>query len=43
MKIKCQEHYDKVWNTQKVSETIPYNSASNDCNSGKRTQTGNMK
>lgn len=43
MIIKCQEHYNKVVEYAKVSETIPYNSASNDCNSGKRTRTGNMK
>lgn len=43
MIIKCQEHYNKVVEYAKVSETIPYNNASNDCNSGKRTRTGNMK
>lgn len=35
MIIKCQEHYNKVVEYAKVSETIPYNNASNDCNSGK--------
>ena len=50
MIIKCQEHYDKVVEYAKsIGDNtlqqciVPYNSASNDCNSGKRTQTGNMK
>ena len=27
MKIKCKEHYDRWWNTQKASETKPCSGA----------------
>lgn len=43
MIIKCQEHYDKVVEYAKSIGDNTLQQCINNCNSGKRTQTGNMK